>query len=94
MSKGLTNKGNCTGVVNIPPHVKYAPCGGEYTQSDCVFISNGVFDGSMDLGANPSLSEVLVCLFKRIGIMQKKADEREKLIKELTDKIKKIEDEK
>lgn len=88
--RGLDNKKNCTGVREVPNTPVYAPCGGNYHQTDCIFFSDGVLDGSMDLGANPTLTEFVKCLLRRIGKLEKDLKEKGEIIDELESIIKKI----
>lgn len=87
---GLDNKKNCTGVREVPAAPSYAPCGGNYYQTDCVFFSDGILDGTMDLGANPTLSEFVKCLLRRIAILEKDIKEKGEKIDRLEATIKKL----
>lgn len=83
----MRNKKDCMGVRVVDLSNPDIPCGGRYYQSDCVFFSNGVLDGSMDLGANPNLSEFAVCLLTEISSMRKYISKLEDRIINLENKI-------
>lgn len=57
---------SCKQVYTPKSQPQYNPCAGCGTQTDCVALSDGLNDGYLDLSANPSLSEFLSSLVRRI----------------------------
>lgn len=86
----LNSKHNCMGVREVVEGPTYLPCGGKYYQTDCMFFSDGTLDGSMDLGANPSMSEFVKCLLHRISVIELDLEKKESKIDELEKKINKL----
>lgn len=64
----------CKGVYTPKSQPSYNPCSGCGTQTDCVVLSRGVSDGYLDLSAEPSLSEFLSALLRRIREQEKEIE--------------------
>lgn len=71
---------NCKQVYTPKSQPKYDPCTGCGTQTDCVELSKGLNDGYLELSANPSLSEFLSALIRRVR-------EQDKIIERLNKEL-------